>query len=631
VVKKDPLITYESVISGQAGSENVSGSTVSFERKLMSTKTSIKRIAAVAAVALTLGGFSAVSAQAAVTSGNLIVDYSYAASDSPAKPGILINSVAATNKDILVIRDQFRATTDLAQDVVSITTIQDVVGSDGLLNPTYPYFDAADGNIAAMDTYSGLHNASTAVGADTTKLTVTATVAGTAVGQHVIKFRPTLPGTYKFLISSTAGASYTWTVTAVAPTYDHSVATLTAGTGTVSGSTSGSTITAAAAANTGAVASVAVTQWTTAGEVVAATSANSKAVVVAISKGLVGLSTGSYATSTPSVTVAAGGTGSNTFNVYSNGSVGNATLTVTVNGTLLATYPVVLKGTATAMTVAGSVWIAPAANLTLTVGANDSAGNAAVSVPAYTCTSSNTAVATVTAGGVVTGVAAGDASITCADNASVATSAVTKVHVAPAVATGLPTLTFDKDTYAPGELMTITISAEAADNAAFNLFTAAPIANATFASVSGAPTNAGNVALASGTATWKAYAPVTAGDFIISATTGTGVNGGTAAAFSAKATIVNASLDAAQAAIDAAQEATDAANAAYDAANNAMDSADAATAAAQDASDNASAALAAVTDLAATVAKLVASVNAIASALAKLQAVQAKIQKKLKA
>jgi len=630
VVKKDPLITYESVILDQAGSENVSGSTVSFERKLMSTKTSIKRIAAVAAVALTLGGFSAVSAQAAVTSGGLIVDYSYAASDSPAKPGILINSVAATNKDILVIRDQFRATTDLAQDVVSITTIQDVVGSDGLLNPTYPYFDAADGNIAAMDTYSGLHNASTAVGADTTKLTVTATVAGTAVGQHVIKFRPTLPGTYKFLISSTAGASYTWTVTAVAPTYDHSVATLTAGTGTVSGSTSGSTITAAAAANTGAFASVAVTQWTTAGEVVAATSANSKAVVVAISKGLVGLSTGSYATSTPSVTVAAGGTGSNTFNVYSNGSVGNATLTVTVNGTLLATYPVVLKGTATAMTVAGSVWIAPAANLTLTVGANDSAGNAAVSVPAYTCTSSNTAVATVTAGGVVTGVAAGDASITCADNASVATSAVTKVHVAPAVATGLPTLTFDKDTYAPGELMTITISAEAADNGSFALFTGTPVANATYASVSGAPAG-GVVALASGTATWKAYAPVTAGDFIISATTGTGVNGGTAAAFSAKATIVNASLDAAQAAIDAAQEATDAANAAYDAANNAMDSADAATAAAQDASDNASAALAAVTDLAATVAKLVASVNAIASALAKLQAVQAKIQKKLKA
>ena len=76
---------------------------------------------------------------------------------------------------------------------------------------------------------------------------------------------------------------------------------------------------------------------------------------------------------------------------------------------------------------------------------------------------------------------------------------------------------------------------------------------------------------------------------------------------------------AAQAAVDAAQEATDAANAAYDAANNAMDSADAATAAAQDASDNASAALAAVTSLSATVAKLVASVSAITTALASIK------------
>jgi hypothetical protein len=53
--------------------EKFSKSTFS-ERKIMSTKTSIKRIAAVAAVALTLGGFSAVSANAAAkTTGNTIV------------------------------------------------------------------------------------------------------------------------------------------------------------------------------------------------------------------------------------------------------------------------------------------------------------------------------------------------------------------------------------------------------------------------------------------------------------------------------------------------------------------------------------------------------------------------------
>ena len=57
-------MTYESVLKGQAEMKKFFKSTFS-ERKIMSTKTSFKRIAAVAAVALTLGGFSAVSAHAA--------------------------------------------------------------------------------------------------------------------------------------------------------------------------------------------------------------------------------------------------------------------------------------------------------------------------------------------------------------------------------------------------------------------------------------------------------------------------------------------------------------------------------------------------------------------------------------
>jgi hypothetical protein len=57
-------MTYEVDRSGQAEMEKFSRSTFS-ERKIMSTKTSIKRIAAVAALALTVGGFSAVTAHAA--------------------------------------------------------------------------------------------------------------------------------------------------------------------------------------------------------------------------------------------------------------------------------------------------------------------------------------------------------------------------------------------------------------------------------------------------------------------------------------------------------------------------------------------------------------------------------------
>ena len=63
VVKKGSLMTYERAVFGQAEREKFSFSTF-LERKTMSTKTSIKRIALVAAAALTLGGFSAVSASA---------------------------------------------------------------------------------------------------------------------------------------------------------------------------------------------------------------------------------------------------------------------------------------------------------------------------------------------------------------------------------------------------------------------------------------------------------------------------------------------------------------------------------------------------------------------------------------
>jgi hypothetical protein len=68
--KKDPLITYEKALLGQATGGKFPSVTF-LERKKMSTKTSIKRIAAVAALALTLGGFSAVSANAAITAHGL--------------------------------------------------------------------------------------------------------------------------------------------------------------------------------------------------------------------------------------------------------------------------------------------------------------------------------------------------------------------------------------------------------------------------------------------------------------------------------------------------------------------------------------------------------------------------------
>jgi hypothetical protein len=65
VGKKYPLITYEKALLNQATGGKFPSVTF-IERKQMSTKTSIKRIALVAAAALTLGGFTAVSAHAGI-------------------------------------------------------------------------------------------------------------------------------------------------------------------------------------------------------------------------------------------------------------------------------------------------------------------------------------------------------------------------------------------------------------------------------------------------------------------------------------------------------------------------------------------------------------------------------------
>jgi hypothetical protein len=64
VGKKYPLITYEKALLSQATGGKFPSVTF-IERKQMSTKTSIKRIALVAAAALTLGGFSVITAGSA--------------------------------------------------------------------------------------------------------------------------------------------------------------------------------------------------------------------------------------------------------------------------------------------------------------------------------------------------------------------------------------------------------------------------------------------------------------------------------------------------------------------------------------------------------------------------------------
>jgi hypothetical protein len=92
---KDSLMTYESVSNTQAVLEKVSKTTT--ERKIMSTKTSIKRIALVAVAALGFGMVSAVSSNATI---NLVTnaanpvfvpDYDTATSNTPSPLGSTAN------------------------------------------------------------------------------------------------------------------------------------------------------------------------------------------------------------------------------------------------------------------------------------------------------------------------------------------------------------------------------------------------------------------------------------------------------------------------------------------------------------------------------------------------------------
>jgi hypothetical protein len=441
-----------------------------------------------------------------------------------------------------------------------------------------------------------------------------------------LAFTPDKAGTYSILIQDPANAytQTTWTVVVTDPTIKLTKAFLNTDSSTALTADASSFVYTAAASTT-AKGALTVQQYSTTDTTTVAVTAISQAVVVAIDKGLVS-KTNDYSAGAKSVTTAAAGStnGLSTYYVFSNGDVGTASLTVTVGGVLASTKTITFSGVATtlsaALTTGQKTWISATAGsntTTLTVSAKDSAGNAASNTPTITATSATTSVATVVATSntlvTITGVAAGTSVITIADSAATAASTTYTVTVKAATTTAAATMTFDKADYAPGELMTITIGADVADNAAYVAFTALPVVSVNVVTVKNpfSGGNTGTVALVAGKATWTAYAPAS-GNVKITATTSAGPT--TAAEVSATATVSNEALDAASEAIDAANAATDAANAAAEAA-------DAATAAAQDAAD--------------AVAALSLSVEAMITALKKqitaLTNLVIKIQKKVKA
>ena len=316
--------------------------------------------------------------------------------------------------------------------------------------------------------------------------------------------------------------------------------------------------------------------------------------------------------STAAISAAADVNGQHNFYVFANGFAGVATITIKAGTTTISTETVTFTGVATTYTAAlgtlfgGSSFQVGTNTGALKVTAKDAAGNLVVDGSTVYAFSGTAATATIaasatTTSGVatfdLTGVAAGSSVITFGNAATAATSTVTTtstVAVTGSVATTV-SWAFDKDTYEPGEKMTLTVSAVDANgkpvaDGARALFAAQPVSNFAFSNTSVGDALVASPVLLGGKATYSLYAPAQSGTLTVTATEGAATASTTKAVLTLSATVVNAAQLAAQEATDAANEATDAGNNAKDAADQAIEAADAATIAAQDAAAAAEAA-----------------------------------------
>ena len=656
------------VFNFQAGSGNVSGSTFS-ERKNMSTKTSFKRIAAVAAVALAIGGLTSVAANATATSSAATLLSGSLVSSGPGS-ATLGTQVAGGIATVVLTETATAGTAGDTLGTLSSTgvgTINTIAQSTNVTYVSTASFPTTSVGIVARTTSAANGEA------------VTITVSSAVAGVQTLSFTP-------ISASGAPGTAITAVITwGAAPVVSAQYSTAYS---TTSHSAIGDA-TSDALGMTGVS-----TYGVQAGLVtVKLNSALSTGITAGLSAtitgpGLLGLAndlttfTASAAGKSLSTSAAAAVSGNYIVAVYADGTAGTSTVTITSGTTAIATKTVVFTGSAKALTAtqnlkvlkaggtagaaaagnvyngttaagdattvlvqntgttASPVWTAGLAPITVfttdslgapvTITATDSAVIKVVSsdstvLTAGTCVNAVNSVTAATneINCVVTGTSGALSGSTATATVELynSTTAAWDILATPLTFTiggsvSSEVMTVDSDTYAPNQPVKLSLTAkDSKGNTAYDqdIAGAALLTSSTYMVGLATPTK-----LKNGVATKSTgiYAPATSGAFTISGVDGDSVAG---EALSATASVTGATDAAAQAATDAAQEATDAANAAYDAANNAMDSADAATAAAQDASDNASAALAAVTSLSATVAKLVKSVTAITTALASIK------------
>jgi len=632
MVKNDPLITYEKAFGNQAAAKKFFAATF-LERKIMSTKTSVKRIALVAAAALAFAGFSAVPASA-----NSTTTITQAAGTGDGGVG----GIAGPANSLGVV----------------ITPGGTASGTKTYVTITGGTISSTNGDsVTAVVAANGL--SATLVGTRT--LTVQTPTAGSLV---VNVYDALTASTYSGTVSVTK--SITVAAAGISGTYSAAKTTVFL----AAGETSTPVAADAVIVKAGTAAAAGDTQTTAAGtiqvaykdgngtalvtESITATiisgpgvlnSVDSTSATLAIDTQTTGVGVIANVVNQYSKSVNTGATGIANFVVWPNGQTGVSTIVIkNAAGTTLATKTITFFSTTPASIVA-SVKKAYVLNSTsattnaIAVTVADSSGNAITSATLTGAVATGSTVGgTITCGTYNTT----DKVYYCDVQASAAQAALTtdatEVYTISASTTvkttasvmfvsgAVKTLTIAGPASAnPGEKITYTLTAKGANgnpipNAAYagNAFFGKPSVSASLVTVP----FSGDAALESvtvkdGVATATTFAPFGG------ALTITWTLNGTAGAASGTAGIGTASLDKAitastvESVTEIASDATaslalDAANAATDAANNAYDEAQNATQAASDA-------LAAVTALAAQVKSLIESVKKLTAAVAKLK------------
>jgi len=627
----------------------------------MSTKTTFKRIALVAVAALGFGTLSVAPSTAAVAFNALYHMNSTvcSATNSYATCG---NTVADDKSHVLLNQradygfqntflagsagDSSTATWSLVSSPTGFntplisTTFWKAADENG---PSYTAPTGGGGGIGGWflaGTSGAANGAAVANGTGVSAglvATTTATAAGATIGNWQSSFTPTVAGAYVWKL--TAGTtSYTWTINAYATQLaldagtgvDNAISvaktTSILNTGETTTATADATVSVSMVASADQAATIVVTPKNAAGTTIA--NATFPITATISGPGTLGIaSAASVATIASSGRSITGTTGHYAVGVFSDGTAGVATVTVSTGTTVLATETVTFYGAAAKITptVVNSVLAIGANTGAITAVVTDAAGVAVPGVTVYDVSATAAAVSdnysscgVSSATGAVscdlTGVAAGTSAITLTLNsASTGTSTVSAVAGTMRVSDGVVTkvdYAFDKESYAPGETAKITATVS---NAAGVM----PAGTYTVLSSAGVTANFSVAGLPAATV----LAVASTGKASYTVTIPTGITGdlqliGTAAATTiaatfGKAAVVNVALDAAIAATDAAQEAIDAANAATDAANAAAEAADAATAAAQDAAD-------AVAALSVQVTEQIAELKAMNEAQAKM-------------